>query len=191
MSRLPALIFFVLAAGGCAGLTAPPSPEPVASATVDQANVKGAPAGQPSAAPQPAAPAPTPTPAPQPAVQPSPGAGAAAPAAANAQLGIQDVVVGKGAEAKQGSQAFVQYVGKLADGTQFDSSYKHGGKPFPFVVGAGKVIKGWDQGVAGMKVGGKRKLTIPPSLAYGDHGVPGTIPPNSTLVFDVELVDVK
>ena len=97
--------------------------------------------------------------------------------------------MGKGAVAKAGDQVSVHYVGTLMDGTEFDSSRSRG-KPFDFPLGKGRVIKGWDQGVAGMKVGGKRKLTIPPDLAYGPRGAPPKIPPNSTLQFEVELLGV-
>ena len=106
------------------------------------------------------------------------------------KLVVKDLTVGKGAEAKAGDTVKVHYVGTLTDGKEFDSSRKHN-EPFVFELGAGRVIKGWDQGVAGMKVGGKRKLTVPPSLGYGARGFPPVIPPNSTLVFDVELLDVK
>jgi FKBP-type peptidyl-prolyl cis-trans isomerase len=106
-----------------------------------------------------------------------------------AQLVIEDLKVGDGAEARAGAQVTVHYVGTLTDGKKFDSS-RDRGKGFGFKLGAGQVIKGWDQGVAGMKVGGLRKLTIPPHLAYGDRGFPGAIPPNSTLIFEVELLDV-
>lgn len=104
-------------------------------------------------------------------------------------LEIEDIEVGAGTEAVSGNRVEVHYTGRLTDGTKFDSSLDRG-QPFGFQLGAGQVIKGWDQGVAGMKVGGKRKLTIPPELAYGERGFPGAIPPNSTLVFDVELVAV-
>ncbi len=89
-----------------------------------------------------------------------------------------------------GKTVSVHYTGKLTDGTKFDSSLDRG-DPFSFRLGAGQVIKGWDQGVAGMKVGGKRLLTIPPELGYGQRGFPGAIPPNSTLVFEVELLGVS
>jgi peptidylprolyl isomerase len=100
-----------------------------------------------------------------------------------------DTQVGTGAEAVAGKKVTVHYTGTLTDGTKFDSSLDRG-QPFSFTLGAGQVIKGWDQGVAGMKVGGKRQLTIPPDLGYGAQTV-GTIPPNSTLKFDVELLGVE
>ena len=108
-----------------------------------------------------------------------------------AELIKEDLAVGTGAEAAKGKMVSVHYTGWLTDGKKFDSS-KDRGQPFQFPLGRGHVIEGWDQGVAGMKVGGKRKLTIPPELAYGARGTPGgPIPPNATLVFDVELVGVK
>jgi FKBP-type peptidyl-prolyl cis-trans isomerase len=97
--------------------------------------------------------------------------------------------VGTGTEARPGSRVEVHYTGWLLDGKQFDSS--RGGAPFAFELGAGQVIKGWDQGVAGMRVGGKRSLTIPPELAYGLRGFPGVIPPQATLRFEVELLAVR
>ncbi len=100
-----------------------------------------------------------------------------------------DITVGNGAEAVAGKQVKVHYTGTFTDGKKFDSSVDRG-EPFAFVLGAGRVIRGWDQGVAGMKVGGKRKLVIPPDLAYGARGMPPVIPPNSTLVFEVELLGV-
>jgi FKBP-type peptidyl-prolyl cis-trans isomerase FkpA len=101
----------------------------------------------------------------------------------------EDLSVGSGPEAKQGSRVAVHYTGWLTDGKKFDSSLDRN-RTFDFTLGAGMVIKGWDQGVVGMKVGGKRKLTIPPELGYGARGFPGAIPPNSTLIFEVELVNV-
>jgi hypothetical protein len=105
------------------------------------------------------------------------------------ELGITDVVVGTGAEAKAGDTVTVHYTGTFIDGTKFDSSVDRG-QPFDFQLGAGMVIAGWDQGVAGMKVGGKRKLVIPSDLAYGPNDY-GPIPGGSTLLFDVELLGIK
>ncbi|MDB4992059.1 MAG: peptidyl-prolyl isomerase, FKBP-type peptidyl-prolyl cis-trans isomerase FkpA [Parcubacteria group bacterium] len=101
-----------------------------------------------------------------------------------------DTVVGTGVEAVAGKTVTVNYVGMLPDGTVFDASANHG-QPFSFTLGAGQVIKGWDLGVAGMKVGGKRRLIVPADLAYGNQAVGGVIPANATLIFDVELLDVK
>jgi FKBP-type peptidyl-prolyl cis-trans isomerase FkpA len=103
---------------------------------------------------------------------------------------IDDLVSGDGAEAKAGQMVTVHYTGWLTNGSKFDSS-KDRNDPFRFKLGAGQVIRGWDEGVAGMKIGGKRKLTIPPQLGYGARGAGGVIPPNATLVFEVELLDVK
>jgi len=105
-------------------------------------------------------------------------------------LQYQDVVTGSGAEAAPGQVAVVHYTGWLTDGTKFDSS-RDRGEPFSFPVGGGQVIAGWDEGVAGMKVGGRRKLVIPPDLGYGPGGSPPVIPPASTLIFDVELLEVR
>ena len=104
-------------------------------------------------------------------------------------LKIEDVTEGTGAEAKPGAQVRVHYTGWLLDGKKFDSS-KDRGDPFAFKLGGGQVIRGWDEGVAGMKVGGVRKLTIPPELGYGARGAGGVIPPNATLLFEVELLGV-
>lgn len=105
-------------------------------------------------------------------------------------LQYEEVMLGTGAEAKAGMQVTAHYHGTLPDGKVFDSSYNRG-QTFDFLLGAGQVIKGWDEGIAGMKVGGKRRLTIPPELGYGARGAGGVIPPNATLIFDVELVGVK
>jgi len=144
----------------------------------------------------PASPASHPTP-----VEPAPSADAsvAAPAASvappsepprSAGLQVDDVAVGTGEAAASGDHVTVHYVGTLVDGTEFDSSRKRS-RPFDFMLGRGQVIKGWDEGVVGMKVGGRRKLTIPPSLGYGVRGQPPVIPPNATLAFDVELLAVE
>jgi FKBP-type peptidyl-prolyl cis-trans isomerase FkpA len=117
--------------------------------------------------------------------------GAAAPQTNGSGLMIEEVKAGEGALATKGKTVSVHYTGTLTNGTKFDSSLDRG-QPIEFLLGAGQVIKGWDQGIEGMKVGGKRKLTIPPELGYGARGTPGgPIPPNATLVFDVELVGVK
>jgi FKBP-type peptidyl-prolyl cis-trans isomerase FkpA len=112
------------------------------------------------------------------------------PPAGATDLKMEDSQVGAGAVAEAGKQVTVHYTGWLTNGTKFDSS-KDRGQPFTFQLGAGQVIKGWDQGVAGMKVGGVRKLTIPSNLAYGANGAGGVIPPNATLVFEVELLGVN
>jgi len=126
----------------------------------------------------------------------SAGAKTEAPAASSKEvtmpsgLKYEDLVVGTGAEAAAGKTVSVHYTGWLTNGTKFDSSVDRG-QPYQFALGTGAVIRGWDEGIAGMKVGGKRKLTIPPDLAYGASGRPPVIPASSTLVFDVELVGVN
>ena len=105
-------------------------------------------------------------------------------------LVIEDLVVGSGATAGAGQRVSVHYTGWLQDGNKFDSS-KDRGQAFMFSLGRGEVIRGWDEGVNGMKVGGKRKLTIPPELGYGARGAGGVIPPNATLLFEVELLAVR
>ena len=104
-------------------------------------------------------------------------------------LQVEDLMVGDGAEAQSGKEITVHYTGWLTDGTQFDSSIDRK-QPLSIVLGVGQVIKGWDQGIEGMKIGGNRKLTIPPELAYGNRAVGGVIPKNATLVFEVELLGV-
>jgi peptidylprolyl isomerase/FKBP-type peptidyl-prolyl cis-trans isomerase FkpA len=105
-------------------------------------------------------------------------------------LNIEELAAGEGVEAVAGRQVTVHYTGWLTDGKKFDSSLDRN-QPFSFQLGAGQVIKGWDQGVTGMLVGGKRKLTIPAELGYGKRGAGGVIPPNATLVFEVELLAVN
>jgi FKBP-type peptidyl-prolyl cis-trans isomerase len=105
-------------------------------------------------------------------------------------LQVEELVVGSGMTATAGKQVKVHYTGWLTDGTKFDSS-RDRGQPFAFRLGAGMVIRGWDDGVAGMQVGGKRRLTVPPEMAYGKRGFPGAIPPDATLVFEVELLGVS
>ncbi|HCI05451.1 TPA: peptidylprolyl isomerase [Patescibacteria group bacterium] len=106
------------------------------------------------------------------------------------ELKIEDLKLGEGKEAQNGKTVTVNYTGKLADGKKFDSSYDRN-QPFSFILGTGQVIQGWEKGILGMKVGGERKLTIPPSMAYGQAGIPNVIPQNATLIFEVELLEVK
>jgi peptidylprolyl isomerase len=106
------------------------------------------------------------------------------------ELKKEDIKVGTGAEAVSGKTVVVNYIGRLVDGKQFDASCDRG-QPFDFVLGTGGVIQGWDQGVAGMKIGGQRRLIIPSSLGYGENGAGADIPPNAALIFDVELLEVR
>lgn len=103
---------------------------------------------------------------------------------------IEDLEIGEGKEVKQNDTVVIHYTGTLQDGTKFDSSIDRG-LPFETQIGVGMVIPGWDQGVLGMKIGGKRKLVVPPELAYGEQGAGEVIPPNSTLIFELELLDIK
>lgn len=125
-------------------------------------------------------------PTPAAAATPAPTPAAAAPG----ELQKTDIKLGTGAEAVKGKRVKVHYTGTLTNGEKFDSSVDRG-EPFTFTLGAGEVIKGWDEGFAGMKVGGKRKLTIPYQMAYGESGRPPKIPPKATLIFDVELLGVE
>ena len=118
-----------------------------------------------------------------------PGRGAGAEVTTASGLKYTDITVGNGPSPRPGQTAVVHYTGTLTNGQKFDSS-RDKGQPYSFVLGAGQVIKGWDEGIATMKVGGRRKLEVPPALAYGPMARPG-IPANSTLLFDVELLDVK
>lgn len=125
-----------------------------------------------------------------PPAAPTEGSGPAPSASVKrAELVKTDVVVGTGAAATKGSAVSVHYVGTLEDGTVFDSS-RDRGTPFTFIIGQGKVIRGWEQGVVGMRVGGKRKLVVPPHLGYGEDGSPPKIPGNATLLFEIELLHV-
>ena len=151
----------------CTAFTEPPSPEPVATQPPPSPPASAAPPATASAAPTPPA----------------------APTAADAPLGITTTAPGKGPGAQNGDKVRVHYTGTLTNGTKFDSS-RDRDKPFDFTLGKGMVIKGWDQGLLGMKVGEKRKLVIPPGMAYGPAGRPG-IPPNSTLNFDVEMIAIN
>ncbi len=147
----------------------------------------------PEPEPMPAAPAPTTAATPAETAKAASAASAsAAPAASSAtitKLIKEDIKVGKGAAAKTGDTVKVHYTGTLLNGSKFDSS-RDRNEPFEFKLGAGMVIKGWDEGVVGMKVGGQRKLTIPSDMAYGKSGHPPVIPPDSPLVFDIELLEI-
>jgi peptidylprolyl isomerase len=139
-------------------------------------------------------PPPTFTPVPLEA-EPSPASiqGSDSPERTTTESGLQyrDLVPGTGEAAGTGATVMVHYTGWLEDGTEFDSSRSEGRTPLEFTLGAGDVIQGWDEGVASMKVGGRRELTIPPELAYGERGYPGAIPPNATLTFEVELLALR
>lgn len=146
-------------------------------------------AQQPAEKPEATAPETPPTEAP--AEEPAPAAEEKGPVVEDVtELKIEDLKKGDGAEATKGKTVVVHYTGWLTDGTKFDSSLDRQ-QPFEFILGGGQVIAGWDEGVEGMKVGGKRRLIIPPDKGYGDSGAGGVIPPGATLVFDVELLEVK
>jgi peptidylprolyl isomerase len=106
------------------------------------------------------------------------------------ELQVEDIVAGTGRECVKGALIVAHYTGWLADGTEFDSSHRRG-RPFECVIGTGRVIKGWDQGLMGMRVGGKRRLSVPAHLAYGERQVGALIAPNSDLLFEIELLDVR
>lgn len=177
------LLALVPAAFACSKLTSPPAPEPIAS---DTPVTSAAPAGSPTTVARPRERERQPEQAQQQQPEAEP----------EGDLKIEDLVVGKGPAVKPGDVVVVHYTGTLLNGTKFDSSHDHpamGGQPAgaPMTLGIpGPVIKGWNKGIPGMRVGGKRKLTIPPSLAYGRMGK-GPIPPNATLVFVIELVEIK
>jgi FKBP-type peptidyl-prolyl cis-trans isomerase len=169
--RAPLLLCFAaLTIAACSKLTSPPSPEAI---------VVEIPPPPPSAQPVAVASASQAPPQPD---QPPP------PAGPTPEVKITDVVKGTGPEVKLGDMATVHYVGTLTNGTKFDASRDHG-QPFEFQVG-GRVIDGWNKGLPGMKVGGKRKLVIPWQLAYGEQGSPPKIPPKSDLVFEIELLKI-
>jgi FKBP-type peptidyl-prolyl cis-trans isomerase len=159
---------------GCVSLTEPPTPEAVATGTAVAPSASAPPPAVVESASASAAPPAQPPPAPESGPQ---------------KILTTTLTKGRGPAAKSGDRVRVHYVGTFPDGRKFDSS-RDRNKPFDFALGAGQVIRGWDEGVSGMKVGEKRKLVVPPALAYGPHGRPG-IPPNSTLVFEVELLAIN
>ena len=175
MNRIPMIVASVALAGVLA----------VGCASSHSAAVQDKPATTTAAV----APAPATTPATTPGPVPAPTQEAKVHTLPSG-LVYEDLVVGEGQVAEAGQTATVHYTGWLTDGTKFDSSLDRG-DPFQFALGAGQVIRGWDEGVQGMRIGGKRKLTIPSDLGYGSRGAGGVIPPNATLVFEVELLGLK
>lgn len=195
--RSPRLFAFVglsvaLAAGpiGCAKLTSPSNDEPAVTVTKDPDGVPEKPATNPHADPHGGDPHGGDPHGGDPHGNPEAEKPPEKPKEPEKPLEKKDLVAGKGPQAKSGDLVSVHYVGTLPTGKEFDASRKHG-KPFEFQLGQGNVIKGWDEGVVGMRPGGKRKLVIPSSLGYGARGAPPLIPPYSTLVFEVELLEIK
>ena len=164
--------------------------QPRRPVTAPPASTTSSPAPTPTPVPTPV-PTPTPVPAaPQPSANNAPAQVTGAPVTTASGLQYWDLAPGTGEAAVAGKIAKVHYTGWLTNGTKFDSSVDRN-RPFEFPLGAGRVIKGWDEGVVGMKVGGKRQLRIPPELGYGARGAGGRIPPNATLIFDVELLEIR
>ncbi len=175
-----------LSLAGCDPQPAAPSPEASAAAAEPEASPETPAAEETTMGPPPPGP-----PAPIGDYDKTPFKGNGKPVTTKSGLKYEDMKVGTGPEATPGKTAIVHYTGTLTNGTKFDSS-RDRGEPFEFTVGAGMVIQGWDEGVAGMKVGGRRKLTVPGNLAYGPTPPPGApFGPNETLVFDVELMGVR